>query len=175
MGVNLVRDSSWRVGVGVAPGFGRAPRESDHPDLAGMGDIDRATRATLSGAYAWRRWLSASLRAATDIEGKNQGTLVLFDVTARWPVAERVFMTAGPGVTWADEDYTDTFFGTPAYEAGSGWNAVRFGVGAGYRIDARWSLGSRVSISRIVGDAADSPITRDRTPYGAALFASYRF
>jgi MipA family protein len=185
VGVSLVRDSAWRVGVGLAPGLGRARRESDHPDLAGMGDIERATRATFSAAYAWRRWLSATLRAATDIEGKNQGTLVGFDITARWRGTERVFMTAGPGVVWADEDYAMTFFGVtpeqaarstlPAYQAGSGWNAVRFGVGAGYRIDARWTLGSRVSISRIVGDAADSPITRDRTPYGAALFATYRF
>lgn len=175
VGVNLVRDRAWRFGVSLAPGFGRARRESDHPSLAGMGDIDRATRASVFGGYTYRRWLSGTLRVSTDIEGKDQGTLALFDVNARWPVAERVFMSAGPGVTWADKDYTMTFFGTPTYEAGSGWHMVRFGVGAGYRIDAHWNLGARLSVSRIVGDAADSPITRDRTPYGAALFGSYRF
>ena len=185
MGVNLVRDPAWRFGFSLAPGFGRARRESDHPSLAGMGDIDRATRATIFGGYTWRRWLSGTLRVSTDIEGKDHGTLALFDLNARWRVAERVFMSAGPGVTWADSDYTMTFFGVtpeqatrstlPAYEAGGGWNAVRFGVGASYRIDAHWNVGARVSASRIVGDAADSPITRDRTPYGAALFASYRF
>ena len=140
-----------------------------------MGDIERATRASVFGGYTWQRWLGATLRLSTDIEGKDQGTLALLDVNARWRVGERGFMSAGPGVTWADADYTMTFFGTPAYEAGSGWNAVRFGIGAGYRIDEHWNLGARVSTSRIVGDAADSPITRDRTPYGAGLFASYRF
>ena len=183
--MNLVRDPAWRFGVALAPGFGRARRESDHPSLAGTGDIERATRASVFGGYTWRRWLSATLRVSTDIEGEDQGTLALLDVNARWRVADRVFMSAGPGVTWADKDYTMTFFGVtedqaarstlPAYEAGSGWNAVRFGVGAGYRIDAHWNLGARVSISRIVGDAADSPITRDRTPYGAALFVTYGF
>jgi outer membrane protein len=175
IGMNLVRDSAWRFGVALAPGFGRARRESDHPSLAGMGDIERATRASVFGGYTWRRWLGGTARVSSDIEGKDQGTTIALDLNARWPLAERVFMSAGPGVTWADRDYTMTFFGTPAYEAGSGWNTVRFGVGAGYRIDAGWSLGGRASLSRYVGDAADSPITRDRTPYGAALFASYRF
>ena len=175
VGVNLLRDPSWRFGVSLAPGFGRARRESDHPSLAGLGDIDRATRATVFGGYTWRRWLSTTLRVSTDIEGKDQGTLASLDVNARWRVAERMFISAGPGVTWADKDYTMTFFGTPAYEPGGGWNAVRFGIGAGYRIDEHWNLAARISASRIVGDAADSPITRDRTPYGAAVFASYRF
>jgi MipA family protein len=185
VGVNLVRDAAWRFGVSLAPGFGRARRESDHPSLAGMGDIDRATRATVFGGYTWRRWLSGTLRVSTDIEGEGQGTLALFDLNARWRVADRVFLSAGPGVTWADKDYTMTFFGVtadqaarstlPAYEAESGWNAARFGIGGGYRIDQHWSLGSRLTISKLVGEAADSPITRDRTPYSAALFATYRF
>jgi outer membrane protein len=175
VGMNLLRDSAWRFGVSLTPGFGRARRESDHPSLAGLGDIERASRANVFGGYTWRRWLSATARVSSDVEGKDQGTTVALDLNARWPVAERLFMSAGPGVTWADKDYTMTFFGTPTYEAGSGWNLVRLGVGAGYRIDAHWSMGSRLSVSKLVGDAADSPITLDRTSYAAALFASYRF
>jgi outer membrane scaffolding protein for murein synthesis (MipA/OmpV family) len=87
-------------------------------------------------------------------------------------------------VTWADRDYTMTFFGVtpaqsaasglPAYEADSGFNTVRFGVGATYRLDRRWHVGARAAIWRIVGDAADSPITRERTPYTIGVFGMYR-
>ena len=63
----------------------------------------------------------------------------------------------------------------PAYDARGGLHALRFGIGAGYRIDERWNVFARLGTSRLVGDAEDSPITRDRTQNLAALFASYRF
>ena len=184
LGMNIVRDPAWRLGVALAPGFGRARRESDHPSLAGLGDIDRATRAVAFAGYT-RGWLSANLRVATDIEGEDQGTLATFDLSARYRATPELSFSAGPGITWADDDYMMTFFGVsgeqaarsslPAYEAKGGVHALRFGVGASYRFDRRWSVGGRVSTSRLVGDAEDSPITRSRNPHGAAVFASYRF
>jgi outer membrane protein len=184
VGMNLLRDPAWRLGVALAPGFGRARRESDHPSLAGTGDIERATRAVAFAGYTWR-WLSANVRVATDIEGEDQGTLASFDVAARYRATPQLSFSAGPGITWADDDYRMTFFGVtseqaansglPAYEAKSGLHALRFGVGASYRFDRNWVLGMRVSTSRLVGDAEDSPITRERNPHGAAVFASYRF
>jgi outer membrane scaffolding protein for murein synthesis (MipA/OmpV family) len=184
LGFNLVRDPNWRLGVALAPGFDRARRESDHPSLQGLGDIDRATRAILFGGYTWR-WLSAQLRLASDISGKDQGTLAFFDLTARYPASERLTLSAGPGVTWASDDYMMTFFGVtpaqsaastlPAYDARAGLHAVRFAVGASYRIDQRWNVFARLGTARLVGDAEESPITRDRTQNLAAVFASYRF
>ncbi len=184
VGMNIVRDPAWRLGVALAPGFGRARRESDHPSLAGLGDIDRATRAVAFAGYTWG-WLSANLRVATDIEGEDQGTLATFDLSARYRATPELSFSAGPGITWADDDYMTTFFGVsgeqaarsslPAYEAKGGVHALRFGVGASYRFERRWSVGGRVSRARLTGDAADSPITRDRTQYTAAIFAAYRF
>ena len=55
-------------------------------------------------------------------------------------------VSAGPGVTWVDDDYTMTFFGVSAEQAASstlpamkrgGVHAVRFGVNADYRFDPR--------------------------------------
>jgi MipA family protein len=184
LGVNLVRDPAWRLGVALAPGFGQARKESDHPSLEGMGDLDRATRLVVTGGYTWR-WLGATLRVATDVEGENQGTLAFFDVVARYRATPQLTLSAGPGITWADDDYMMTFFGVtpeqsarstlPAYEAGGGVHALRFGVNAGYRIDRAWSVGGRLGIARLLGDAERSPITRSRDQGLAAVFAAYRF
>lgn len=184
LGVNLLRDPNWRLGVALALGFGDARRESDHPSLQGTGDIERATRGVVFGGYTWR-WLSAQLRIASDITGKDQGTLAFFDLTARYRATDRLTFSAGPGVTWANDDYLMTFFGVtpaqaasstlPAYEARGGLHAVRFGVGAGYRIDQRWSVFGRLGTAQLRGDAEGSPITRERTQNLAAVFASYRF
>jgi MipA family protein len=184
IGVNLLRDPAWRLGVALAPGFGHARKESDHPSLQGMGDLDRATRLVATGGYT-RRWLSAALRVATDIEGEDQGTLVFFDVTARYRATPQLTFSAGPGVTWADDDYMTTFFGVtpaqsarstlPAYGAKGGVHALRFGVNASYRIDRAWTVGGRAGVARLVGDAEDSPITRSRDQGLAAVFVAYRF
>lgn len=184
VGVNLLRDPSWRLGLALALGFGDARRESDHPSLAGLGDIERASRLVVFGGYTWR-WLSATLRVAGDIESKDQGTLAFFDVLARHRATPQLTFSAGPGITWASDDYMMTFFGVtpeqsarsglPVYEARAGVHAVRFGVGAGFRIDRSWNLGTRIGTSRLEGDAGPSPITRDRNQHLAALFASYRF
>jgi outer membrane protein len=78
-----------------------------------------------------------------------------------------------------------TFFGVtpeqaansrlPAYQAQGGVHMLRFGVGAAYRIDPRWTVAMRLATGSLGGDAERSPITRDRDQHLAALFASYRF
>jgi outer membrane protein len=184
VGVNLYRDSSWSFSVALALGLGEARRESDHPDLAGTGDIDRATRLVAAGRYRWR-WLDIALRVAPDVSGKDQGTLAFLDLAGRYRATEKLTLSAGPGITWASDDYMQTFFGItpaqaassalPAYEARGGLHMVRFGVGAAYRVDPRWMLAARLGTGRLTGDATGSPITRDRQQNLAAIFAAYRF
>ena len=159
IGMNFVRDPAWRLGVALTPGFGRARRESDHPSLAGMGDIDRATRASAFGGYTWRRWLGATLRVSTDIEGEDQGTLALLDLNARWRVTERVFMSAGPGVTWADKDYTSTFFGRRRTRRAA---AGTWSVSASARVIASTRTGTSAPGCRYPGSSATRPTARLR-------------
>jgi outer membrane protein len=184
LGVNLLSDPNWRLGVGLALGFGDARRESDHPSLEGTGDIERTTRGVFFGGYSWR-WLSVQLRITPDFGGNDQGTLAFLDVTARYRASERLLLSAGPGVTWADDDYMMTFFGVsaeqaarsnlPVYEARGGVHALRFGINVVYRIGQPWTVGGRLGSARLRGDAEASPITRDRTQNLAAVFVSYRF
>lgn len=184
VGVSLYRDSSWSLSVALAIGLGDARRESDHPDLEGTGDIERATRLVAAGRYRWR-WLDIALRVAPDVSGKDQGTLAFLDLAARYRASAKLTLSAGPGITWADDSYMQTFFSVtpeqaassrlPVYEARGGLHMVRFAVGAAYRIDSEWSLGARLGSGRLAGDAQRSPITRDRDQHLVALFAAYRF
>jgi outer membrane protein len=119
------------------------------------------------------------------VSGKDQGTLAFLDLAARYRASGQLTLSAGPGITWADDSYMQTFFGVtpeqaarsrlPAYEAQGGVHMVRFAVGAAYRIDSQWSLAARLGTGRLAGDAERSPITRDRDQRLVALFASYRF
>ncbi len=65
--------------------------------------------------------------------------------------------------------------GVPQYDAGSGINTLRFSVGAEYRVNERWNIGARVNAVWLQGDAADSPITEDKSQNVYGLFVSYQF
>ena len=55
--------------------------------------------------------------------------------------------------------------------AGGDAGAEGAGLGVNLVRDPNWRLGT----ARLVGDAEESPITRERTQNLAAVFASYRF
>lgn len=185
-GVNLVRDQHWRAGLGLvlAGAFRKQREEADDPSLRGMGDIDRVLRGLAFVGYE-RAWYGLYARLATEMTDKDQGTLVLFDALVRRRLNERFTVSIGPGVTWADSEYMMTFFGVsaeqaarstlPQYRAQAGFYALRFGAGGSYRIDRDWRAMVRASVSRLEGDAAASPITKDRTHYTAGILAAYEF
>jgi MipA family protein len=183
IGVRLYTDSRWRLAAGLSADLGRR-KESDDPRLAGLGDVDRTASAFVAASHTYA-WLTTRLRVASDILGRDHGTLARLDFLGRARPSERVTLFAGPGVTWADRRYTQTFFGVsaeqsarsglPQFDAGAGWNSARVSAGASWRIDARWNLGAFAAFSRLRGDAVDSPITEDRTQVSAGVFLTYRF
>lgn len=184
VGAYLVQDQHWRLGVGLGGNIDKPRKESDSPRLRGLGDIDRTALGALFGSYV-DPWFELRAGVLGDIGGKRQGTRVSLDAELRYALTERLMFTGGPGLTWADGRYTQTFFGIDAaqsassgraeYRAKSGINAVRIGLGAQYGLTQHWGLGARVIASTLRGAAADSPITEKRSQNTFAVFASYRF
>jgi outer membrane protein len=88
-------------------------------------------------------------------------------------------------VTFADSEYVNTVYGVtaeqstrsgmPAYQAGSGITSVRLAAAANYQLAPRWMAGVRFMASRLQGDAADSPITEDKSQNSASVFVAYTF
>lgn len=184
VGALIVRDPAWSLGVGLGGGLDKARKESDDSRLHGLGDIDQALRASVFGGYAQRGYALRG-NVATDVSGKGQGTLASLELEGRYALTSQVMLSAGPGLTWADRKYTQTFFGIDSaqsaasgratYRAGSGLNSVRLSLGIEYAPAPRWKVGVRGSVGRLEGDAADSPITVDKKQNTVAVFGSYRF
>jgi MipA family protein len=182
LGVNLVRQSGWRLGALLSYGGGR--REDVDARLAGMGDIDRTLNA---GVYAVNFTSGFLTRAVvhTDAGGEGHGTLARLDVMRRFRVDEKLGFFAGPGITWGSRQHNQTFFGVtdeqsmrsglPAHEAGSGINSLRFTAGTGYRINPNWRVIGSLSAARLSGDAGASPIVETRAQYLGFFSAVYLF
>jgi outer membrane protein len=185
LGAFLYEDASWSFGAIVSGDFDDPRRERDDARLRGLGDVDGTVRAGVFASYRPLSWLSLSTSALSDVGGNGQGIVASFDAQATYRPFPRLGLSAGPGVVWASDEYSRTFFGVDAdqaarsgfarYDAGGGANLVRFSVGAQYELTRQWSLGSRITAARLQGDAADSPIVEDKNQNTYALFVTYRF
>ena len=183
-GAYLLQNEHWRAGVGLGFNLQKPRKESDSVTLRGLGDIQGTTLGAAFASYD-DKWFRINTNVVTDIGGKNQGTRLSMNIDGKYSPTDRLTLTAGPGFTWADSKYNQTFFGINAaqstqsgrtqYTLGSGINTVRFGVGANYRLTSQWSVGARLTAENLRGDAAGSPLTEKKSQNSVGLFTSYQF
>ena len=197
LGVHVYDGHNLTVSVGVGYVFGRD--ESDSDDLRGMGDIDDAAAANLKIKYAIGP--VAPYIGASRHLGDVDGTLVEAGVGGIVPLALITGGMDSPGMgagglkgpalqlgvsaTWADGDYMEGYFGVNSlqssrsgyarYDAESGFKSVDFRFGVIYLFAENWAVNARGGYSRLLGDAADSPIVKDDGRFSGGLFLSYRF
>jgi outer membrane scaffolding protein for murein synthesis (MipA/OmpV family) len=89
------------------------------------------------------------------------------------------------GSTWADAKHMESYFGvSPAqsvrsgysrYEAESGFKSVGISVGAVYNISENWDVMLMVNADQLLGDAADSPITKEDFSVSTFSTVNYKF
>jgi MipA family protein len=182
LGFNFSRDPRFDFGLRVTADLGRDADRS--PRLRGFDDIDPSA---MLGAFAnWhlgggvsalgslQSGAASEARAATAHLGLGWGLSPMprlqLGATAGLMLASREYMQAFHGVTVTQS----TRGGLPVYTPGSGLHSARLVLNANYVFDARWSVGGFVTGARLLGDAADSPITQHRNQTSAGLFVAYR-
>lgn len=182
LGIVMLRQGPFSFGgaVGYAPGRD----EDEAARLHGLGDIDAAARASLFVEADFGA-VSLSLRGDRAL-GDQEGTTVTAGAAYHQRVVEKLAMVARIETVWADDDHMQQWFGIDgeqaarsavfdAYEAEAGFQSVSLSVTGVYDLTETWKVNATVGITRLLGDAADSPITeRENQPYGL-LGLSYRF
>jgi MipA family protein len=182
-GAYLLHTEHWQIGVDIG-GDARKPRRStDDPILRGWGDIPGAVRAGLFATYniGWL-WVRGSI---SDAVNHHEGVLASLAVEAKYHATQRLTLSIGPEITWANTQYTQTFFGVSTaqseiariapYQTKSGINTVGGSAGATYMLTNHWSMEAHVGYGKLQGDAANSPVTTDKTQRTYGAFVMYRF
>jgi MipA family protein len=182
IGAYLLHTEHWAVGLDVGGDARKPRRASDDPVLRGWGDIPGTARGGMFASYNID-WLS--VRGSVSVGGHNEGVLASLGVEAQYHPTQRLTLTIGPEVTWINNQYAMTFFGIDAaqseiagiapYRARSGIDFLGGSAGASYILTDHWSLAAHVSYGRLQGDAADSPVTTDKTQRVYGAFVMYRF
>jgi outer membrane protein len=168
-----------------SPSFRIISERDDDGDLAGLGDVDTAIE--VGGTVSYRVGMFRGLATLRKGFGGHHGWVgeggvdMILDPTPKLEVA------FGPRVHFASDDYLDTYLGvTPAQSAASGLPVFNpdggvKGVGAAaegkYRLNRRWAVVGKAGYERLIGDAADSPITDlgSKNQFTANIGLTYRF
>jgi outer membrane scaffolding protein for murein synthesis (MipA/OmpV family) len=167
----LIQRDGFIAGPVVGYSFGRD--EDDGDLLEGLGDIDGGV---VAGAFIGYRWGNFQVDSAfRHFFDDSEGFLIDIDAKVERPISERMTLTGSIGATYADDNYMDTYFGAPGFEAESGFKDVHVEVGLKADLDAHWSTLASVRYSRLLGDAADSPIVEDENQWQGLLGLSYKF
>lgn len=175
-----VTKGNLRFGGGVTGASGRLDRDSDNllkpgdDRLKGLGEIQGAPglrafasyklgRVNLGGSIT-RFYGSADHRN----DPKNEGLLVSVGAAIPFQPTAKLTITTAVGATWADTQYTQTFFGVTEaqsahsrfapFNASSGLKSVDVDLSISYRFNRHWSVQSLMQMKVLSGDAAESPV-----------------
>jgi outer membrane protein len=189
--VNLLDDPNWQLGPIGLWRFSR--KDVENPVVNKVHEIDDAFSLGLFGGYVWRdpqdirKTAGVSTWALGDASGTYNGWTAGLNAFAMQPVARMITLAGGAGFTYGSGNYMDEYFGVtpadslasglPIYAPGGGMRDVRAWIAALIPLNPRWHLVASGMYSRLVDNAADSPLvseegSKNQWIYGlAALYA----
>lgn len=186
LGMNVLQGENWRVSAAAVYDLGR--RGHDDPSrLNGLGNINPAPELKVAADYVISKEFPLDFRVAiTRSFGGSNGWIA--DLGAYMPMpgsSQTFFWFAGPSVTFADSNYMTSWFGiNPAqaaasgyrqYDANAGLKSAGFGVTLVWFVNKHWFMTADGSLKRLLGSAADSPITQSKTEGGCNVSVNYQF
>lgn len=188
---NIIGSDAFQFGPTLGYEMGR-DRSVRSTAVENLGKIDSALMAgaffgtgiDLGGGSS----LQFDVDGAFDLGHTNDGARVKVEAGYQRMLGERWMLSAGVGTQWADENYTQTYYGVsnagaaasglPAFAAQGGFEYAELSMGAFYRASERLNIMAMAGYQRLLGSAADSPIVRiegDPNQFSFGLIAVRRF
>jgi outer membrane protein len=182
---NLVASPTWRLGPVVR--YIPARDNVDDKQVDKLKDVDAAVMAGGFAGFDIDRY-SAFIQVVQDVSGSNDGLVATLGVGYTMPIDVRTVVAVAGTIDYANGEYMSTYFGINSadsarsglktYNADAGIKDVGVGVllqyypwdHVGFRVAAKYT--------RLVGDAADSPVVDDRGDENqllGGLMVTYRF
>jgi MipA family protein len=180
---NLVQGDDLRARIGLRYDQGR--KTSDSGELAQLDEVRATLRARLSVVWEPVRDWRFGAGVGTDILGRDGGTAVDFGLGRDFRPSQGTFVSIGASVSWGDEKFMAARFGIspeaaersgkPAYDPGAGLRDVALTVQWRTDIDRSWTVWVSGGVSRLLGPAADSPLSLQAGQAAVGVGAAWRF
>lgn len=183
----LTKDGGGNFELGPLLQFRMKRDDIDNNQVDNMRDVDSATEAGAFVGFKSGNW-SADLAFATDVSDEHDGSLVYLNGGYKIPVNDKFDMKLGAHVTWADDDYMDTYFGVDVgnsirsglrvYRADGGIKDAGISVTGHYKINNTWGVAGNLGYTKMMNDAKDSPLVDrvgDDAQIAGVVAVTYRF
>ena len=186
--VNLLADKQVNLGPVLNYRFERDDVDNDRVD--DMDKVDAAFEAGVFGGVNFNNVL-LGLELLADVSDEHDGYLAELSAGYRWQAMPALSVTPTLFLTYADDDYMDTYFGVnagnrgsnlpsslPDYSADSGLKDVGLNLVAHYTPWEQWGIMGMFSYKALLNDAKDSPLVDDegdKNQYKASVAVSYSF
>lgn len=183
--VDLLAHRNYTLGPVFNYHMGRSDVDNRQVDV--MKDIDGTLEAGVVGGVNYNNW-NIGFELLQDMLDEHNGMKLQLSAGYRWKAADRLSIVPGVSLTYADEDYMQTFFGVNSsnrgtstltdYSADSGLKDVGAKILARYTPWERWGLTTILSYTLLLNDAKDSPIVDgqgDARQVFFGLMSTYRW
>lgn len=171
-------DPGYGLGVRGSLRYVHSRETGDHPELAGLDDVDASYE--LGAGIGYR---SSNFDAYADMRygiGGHESLVGELGADAKVHPTDRLTLSLGPRVFIGSDDYAATYYGVtqdeavasggtlPVYDADGGVLRAGVELGASYDVTDNWGVEGAVTWDRFTGDAKSSPIVEqgDRDQYG---------
>jgi outer membrane protein len=160
---------TWRFGPVANYRFGRDNVDDNKVDK--LQNVDASFELGGFVDVGLDNW-SFKVEALQDVADGHEGFLLKLKGGYKYPIDQSWILALGVFTTYADGSYMNSYFsidnrdaarsGLKKFNADSGFKDVGFEVGASYMFAENWSVRALGRYARLVGDAADSPVTDDQ-------------
>ena len=168
LGVNVLYAPNFRAGIAL--NFYGSRDAEDSNSLQGLQDIDAGIDAGAFGSVSVGR-LSAKLKFRQDISSNHKGLLLSGRLGYRLSLVRKLLTNINIRATFANDNYMKSYFGITSaqssssglreFKASNGIKNVSGGANFIYPLDRHWSVISFIDYSRLLNDAANSPLVKD--------------
>lgn len=183
VGYNFSKDPALQYGLGLGVDLGR--KESATGALAGMGSIDAKVEYGAFLNYSPdRHWRLSSLLCYGSGDA-SQGLSANFGANYAIDIAPKWRLDLGVSTTWANSQYMQSYFGVNAtqsqqsghaeYSPAAGLRDVSSNLNLSYQVTPKIFVSGGLKVSRLVGDARNSPIVTSPQSVSGSLSIGYAF
>jgi MipA family protein len=185
LGMNIIRNKNFTFGTSI--GYYGSREEDDNEALRGLGNIDGGVEGRVF-VFVPVGSISFTSMYRRDLSGNHDGAILSVGVLYFRPVTQKLRVNLQGRLNYASDKFMNTYFDINLSQASRSKMAV-YDADAGvkdisafniliYSFTRHWNVVSFMGFSRLLGDAANSPIVKERgtaNQFSFGLGFSYRF
>jgi outer membrane scaffolding protein for murein synthesis (MipA/OmpV family) len=185
LAANVIKNAKWQMGPVVRYRFSRDDVENRRVDM--LRSVDESVEVGAFAGLSVGPW-GTKLTVAQDVAGGHGGALAELEGSYGLPFGQKSSLAFSLSTTFADSDYMDAYFsvdpdnarrsGLSPFQADAGLKDVGVGMLYSRALQGSWGLNGTFRYSRLLGDAADSPLVAeegDADQIFFGLMTNYRF